>query len=137
MNIIFFSDNFCEKIIFWFFTERQCEICRKKGYHLHLFRNTENVIIPCIFFRKMIFHLLSKESYYQNEEIASFLIIQESSYSRASFLERLSFQNIWGKCHIFLYFFGKDRLHFLFKEQNHIFGQNNIILLVNTRKVIF
>ena len=54
-------------------------------------------------------------SYFWEIEISSFLIIEEISYSSASFfffLEISSFQNIWGKYHISMYFFEKDHLSF-------------------------
>ena len=51
------------------------------------------------FLRKIIFQFSSKEkiSCFQGEEIPSFPIIKERSYSRAIFLERPSFQEVWKK----------------------------------------
>ena len=53
-------------------------------------------------------------SYFREIEISSFLIIEERSYSSASFLERLSFQNT---CRIhFHVFFSGIIFHFPPKE---------------------
>ena len=52
-----------------------------------------------VFFQKdhLSFSVQRVRSYFREKEISSFPIIQERSYSSASFLERLSFQGVWKK----------------------------------------
>ena len=102
----------------------------------HIYRNYE---ISMYFLRKIIFHFPSKKYHiFGKQEISSFRIIQKRSYSSVIFLERPSFQNIWKKYHIFMYFFW-ERLFFIFCLNNKIIisGKGNIIFNDNTRKVIF
>ena len=66
----------------------------------YLFGTSEaNIIFPRFFFEKdhLSFSAQTIRSYFRGKEISSFLMIQEISYSSATFLERQSFQNIWKK----------------------------------------
>ena len=83
---------------------------------IHIYRKYQ---ISMYFLRKIIFHFQSKEkiSYFRVKQIPSFQIIQERSYSSAIFLERPSFQNIWRKYRICMYFLRSMFFHFLSKEK--------------------
>ena len=52
-----------------------------------------------VFFKKdhLSFSVQRVRSYFREKEISSFPIIQERSYSSATFLERPSFQDVWKK----------------------------------------
>ena len=95
--------------------------------------------IAMYFLRRIIFHFPSKEkiSFFRGNK-PSFQIIQEISYCRQIFLKRPSFQNIWRKYHISMYFF-RERSSFIFCLKNKIIfsGKRNIIFPDNTRKIIF
>ena len=67
----------------------------------------------------------------------SSLMIQERSYSTAIFLERASFQNIWRKYNISMYFL--RQIIFILRLKNKIMfsEKRNIINLDDIRKVIF
>ena len=122
-----------ERILFGFFWQTGTMSCLQ---HLHVY--TENFIFHVFlekdqhnimfvtpiriyrkyhifmhFLRKIIFQFSSKEkiSCFQGEEIPSFQIIQERSYSSAIFLKRPSFQNILRKDHISMCFFRKIIFH--------------------------
>ena len=95
--------------------------------------------ISCISWERSSFIFRPKKKYHVfGERIPSFQIIQEISYSCAIVLKRLSFQNIWRKYNISMYFF-RERSSFIFCQRNKIIfsGKRNIIFPNNTRKIIF
>ena len=124
---------FC-KIIFDFFLAEGHDIMFVTSTRIYRKYN-----IAMYFLRRIIFHFPSKEkiSFFRGTK-PSFQIIQEISYSRQIFLKRPSFQNIWRKYHISMYFF-RERSSFIFCLKNKIIfsGKRNIIFPDNTRKIIF
>ena len=93
--------------------------------------------ISMYFLRKIIFHFLPN-ILFSGKKIPSFQIIEERSYSITIFLKRPSFQNIWRKYHISMYFF-REILSFIFRLKNKIIfsGKRNIVFPDNTRKILF
>ena len=92
-NIMFSGKN----TIFW---DNTIKIISQRGpfWKDHLFRTFEgNIIFPCIFLRKIIFHFQGARSYFREKEISSSPIIQERSYFSPIFLEKPSFQDVWKK----------------------------------------
>ena len=71
--------------------------------------------ISMFFLRKIIFRFPSKEKNHDfGKKIPPSQIIQERSYSGVILLNRPSFQNIWRKYHISMYFFW-ERSSFIFR----------------------
>ena len=102
-------------------------ICRKYHISMDLFQKDH-----------LSFSVQRISSYIREKEISSLLIIQGRSYPRANFLERSSYQTICRKYHISMYFFNKGCPSFFVQKIRPYFQEKrNIILLDNTRKVIF
>ena len=74
----------------------------KKILYFHVF-DIQKTSCFQVFFEKdhLSFFAHRIRSHFLEEEISSFLMIQETSYSRAIYLERLFFQNIWKKDMVF------------------------------------
>ena len=125
---------FC-KIIFDFFLAEGHDIMFVTSTRIYRKYN-----IAMYFLRRIIFHFPSKEkiSFFRGTK-PSFQIIQEISYSRQIFLKRPSFQNIWRKYHISMYFVFWERSSFVFRPGSTIKfpGKINIIFPDNTRRIIF
>ena len=109
---------------------------QKKKYHLYWIYKKYHISMH--FLKKMIFHsVLRIRSYFREKEILSFLIIQERSYSSATFLGRTIFSEHLEKISYFHVFFW-EILSFIFRLKNKIIfsEKGNIIFPDNIRKII-
>ena len=114
INIIFFSvvGNVTFRCIFSG-EDYLCFFWRKDIIFV-TFIHTYRKYISMYFFRKVIFHFSSKEkiSLFCEKRNAIFPVITKKIIFQRDFLERPSFQNIWRKNHISMYFLGADHLSF-------------------------
>ena len=100
---------------------------------------TKNFVPPSISCERLSFIFYPKKKHHiLVKKIPSFHITQERPCSCSISLKRPSFQNIWIKYHIFMYFF-LERSSFIFCPRSKIIfsGKRNIIFPSSTIKIIF
>ena len=96
MNIIFFS----VAGVYFFRTRLSLFSLTEGWYHIYtIYTYVHKITYFLAFFEKdlLSFSVERIRLYFREKEILFFLILQEKLYSRAIFLERPSYQNIWKK----------------------------------------